>query len=72
MKEFRPAWGTSSEIRFLENLGTFAAKRNYTPEELYERYIEAAYRRSNWGSMDEKVVIKKAVEFKLRCQGKIL
>jgi len=61
MRQKPPAyWGTESEIKFLEGLGTHAAHNTYTVEELLDFYIHASVRRSDWGIMDKKKVLAAA------------
>ena len=56
-------WSTLQEIEFVKSLGFHSKKRSSTERKkrLLENYIDAANKRKNWGNIDYKKVIARAV-----------
>ena len=61
-------WTTHSEEVFIRNLGSFACKCNFTPEELLEKYIKATKLRVIWNGIDRKECIRIAKEQLRKCR----
>lgn len=60
----RKGWSTADEIEFLAGLGTHAPSRSESPaqtqRQILRRYLDAASRRHDWGTMDQGVVVRQA------------
>lgn len=66
-------WGTTSEILFLNGLGTYkfeckTVAGRMTVEELLENYLIAAKRRKEWGGIDKAEVVAHARELLARAR----
>lgn len=62
------SWGTESELKFIEALGTHAAHNRFTYEELLSKYLASCQLRVKWDSIDKKEVVKKVRGLIKKCK----
>ena len=67
------SYGTTEEIRFIEDLGQhtiLTRTSDQTVEELYENYISSCSRRHDWGEIDKTRCMRRAKMILRLCQKK--